>query len=114
MGLNMLQLGKHQARHVVACPVVVQVKPDAVLWHQRLSHAGLSQLKTNQNHSTEMERISFTESFVSELCHLAKSQRTVSRKESERSTQPFGRTHLNVFGRRIYSTSSSYGSRAKL
>ena len=82
MGLNMLQLGKHQALDAVACPTVAQVKPDVVLWHQRLSHAGLSQLKMTQNHSTGMEQVSFMESLVCEPCHLAKSQRTVSRKES--------------------------------
>ena len=98
MGLNMLQLGKHQALDAVACPTVAQVKPDVVLWHQRLSHAGLSQLKMTQNHSTGMEQVSFMESLVCEPCHLAKSQRTVSRKESERSTQPFGRIHLDVVG----------------
>ena len=98
MGLNMLQVGKNHLPSAVAYPAVAQVKPDTVLWHQRLSHAGLSQLKMTQEHSKGMKQVVFTDSFVCEPCHLAKSQRIISRKGWERSTQPFGRVHVDVIG----------------
>jgi hypothetical protein len=98
MGLNMIQLAPYISSGLSAFPVIAETRPDALLWHQRLGHAGMSLLEKTQANSKGMEGTSLTESMTCEPCSLAKSQRIISRRPSERATQLFGRIHIDAVG----------------
>ncbi|HEY5744748.1 MAG TPA: reverse transcriptase domain-containing protein [Chryseolinea sp.] len=97
-GLNILSLKGQSETNLSAFPVLADNRPNADLWHQRFSHSGYTLLKTVQHNSTGIGEIVFKDQSPCEACHIAKSQRAVSRQEKERATIPFGRIHVDVVG----------------
>ena len=98
MGLNMIESAENISSGPSAFSAIAETRLDAVLWHQRFGHAGMSLLKKTQANSKGIEGISLTETRTCEPCSLAKSQRIISRRSSERATQPFGRVHIDAVG----------------
>lgn len=109
MGLNVVRLTRPSAGLVTALPVMARSPSTAMLWHQRLGHAGRSLLGQTQRCCRGMDDVSFLETFSCDTCHLSKSQRVVSRHSVERATIPFARIHVDVIGH--ITPTSSHGER---